>query len=144
MILKDFAEERGESSNTIFKYIKRHQEISQHTSTEGKNLILDDIAVKLLDKKYKLPAPVEIVEDLESRKELLECHKELTQAYKTIAELSKQIADNSALIAQAEAVKILLEERDVQLQRSYAQYDEIYKELQAERSKTWWDKLRRK
>lgn len=76
--LKDFASERGVSVNTITQYIKSHPEIKEHThhDTANKNtMYLDDEAVKLLSKKYRVSTQIitntELMEKLEASNEMI-------------------------------------------------------------------------
>lgn len=80
---------------------------------------------------------VQVVEDTESREKLI-------QAQELIIQLQKKINEQSQLIAQAEATKMLLEDKQVQLEKMEAEKADLQKQLDAERSKTWWQKLRGK
>jgi predicted nuclease with TOPRIM domain len=91
----------------------------------------------LLEKQYPLPQMIQVVEDTESREKLI-------QAQELIIQLQKKINEQSQLIAQAEATKMLLEDKQVQLEKMEAEKADLQKQLDAERSKTWWQKLRGK
>lgn len=143
MKLVEFAKQRGIPRDTITQYIRRHPDLFEgHTEVNGKSLFLDKEAERLLNEKYPLYSPVELIEDVELIKELSETRKELAQAERHIAELYKKLADQTAVIAQVETTKILLEDREEQLQRVYDQCDKLQQDLDRERAKTWWDKLR--
>ena len=91
----------------------------------------------MLERQYPLPQMVQVVEDTESREKLI-------QAQELIIQLQKKINEQSQLIAQAEATKMLLEDKQVQLEKMEAEKADLQKQLDAERSKTWWQKLRGK
>lgn len=91
----------------------------------------------MLERQYPLPQMVQVVEDTESREKLI-------QAQELIIQLQKKINEQSQLIAQAEATKMLLEDKQVQLDKMEAEKADLQKQLDAEKSKTWWQKLRGK
>lgn len=136
ILLTEFAAERNERADTIRKYISRHKnEFEGHCSFAGPKMELDDVAVELLDKVYPLPKPIEIIEDTESRKELL-------RAQKLIIQLQQKISDQSMALAQAEATKLLLEDKEEQLKEKKDEIEErkaelnlVKQEVAAERSR---------
>lgn len=66
--LLDFASERKVDGNTIHKYINRHpEEFEGHVFKVKNKLVLDDVAIRILDKVYPVPV-VEVVMDEESRR----------------------------------------------------------------------------
>ena len=106
ILLTEFAVGRNERADTIRKYISRHKnEFEGHCSISGTKMELDDVAVELLDKVYPLPKPVEIIEDTESRNELLKTQK-------LVIQLQQKISEQSMALAQAEATKLLLEDKE--------------------------------
>ena len=171
MKMTDFARERGVNRDTITQYIRRNDELFKgHTEVKGKSLYIDEVALDILDKKYPLHKPVELIEDIETIKELSETRMKLVEASKMIINLQNKITEQSLLIAKAEAIQMLLEDKTKELERienmlekaetrvekaetraemaeeqKTAADDEIAalrKELEVERNKSWWDKLR--
>ena len=70
VLLRDFAEERQTKTHTIATYIRRHpDEFKGHIKMDGNKMAIDDVAVELLSKVYKLPAPDRDWNGLESEKE---------------------------------------------------------------------------
>ena len=123
ILLTNFAESRNEKPDTIRKYINRHKdEFEGHCSFCGTKMEIDDYAEKMLDQLYPLPKPVEIIEDTESRKELI-------KAQKLIIQLQQKISEQSLALAQAEATKILLEDKEEQLKEKRNELDEKKIEL---------------
>lgn len=109
MNIADFASQHNVQRDAVAQYIRRHPELFRgHTSTQGRKMILDEVAVELLHEKYPL-RPVEVVEDVATLRELAEAHKALAAAHAKIAELQGHAA---AL----EATKLLLEDREMQLE----------------------------
>lgn len=73
MLLKEFAEQRGQKPDTVAAYIREHsEEFEGHTSMIGKQKNLDEVAVEILDKKYPLLKPTQVIEDTEARRKLIE------------------------------------------------------------------------
>ncbi|PHU34084.1 hypothetical protein [Pseudobutyrivibrio ruminis] len=145
MTITEFAESRQVQPQAISRYIGRHPEkFNGHTEKKGKTVELDDIALELLEKKYPMPAPVQIIEDTESRQKLI-------KAQELIIQLQDKLMDAQSQIAEAEATKILLEDKNAQIEKyelteaNYKkQIDELLEELSKEKSKTWIDKLFKK
>lgn len=136
MTITDFCKNRNVDAQTIRKYIKRHSEdFTGHTGKKGREITLDEHALIALEDKYPFPAPVEVIEDVEARKKLI-------QTQEMIIQLQIRIQDQTVALAQAEAAKMLLEDKEQQLQRAYDQCDKLQRELELERNKTWWDKIR--
>lgn len=104
MFLKDFAEMRGVKADTVATYIRRHPEIAEHTSTEGYFMVLDDVAIDMLDKKYPMPKPVQVVQDTESLKKLAEAQQTIILMQQKMLEMA---AENKELALQAEKVLML-------------------------------------
>lgn len=166
MKMTDFARERGVNRDTITQYIRRNEGLFKgHTEVKGKALYIDEIALDILDKKYPLHKPVELIEDIETIKELSETRMKLVEASKMIINLQNKLTEQSLTIAKAEATQMLLEDKTKELERmesmlekaeiraekaeeqKTAANDEIAalrKELEAERNKSWWAKLRGK
>lgn len=76
--LTDFAKERDLNPNTVSHYINRHPEIKEHTKADETNynaLYLDDEAVRLLNKKYKISTEIitnsELLERVESTNDMV-------------------------------------------------------------------------
>lgn len=125
--MADFARQRGVERDTISQYIRRHPELfDEHIKVEGKNLFLDDVAERLLDEKYPLPRPIEIVEDIETIKELSETRKMLATAESKIGMLYEQLNNAQRQIAENEVKSILLEDKEKQLQDKDRQLEESW------------------
>ena len=71
---------------------------------DSKQKVLDDMAVELLDKKYPLSKPIQIIEDTESRNKLLEAQRTIIKMQQVIIEMS---AEKERLAILAERVRLL-------------------------------------
>ena len=154
--IADFAEERNVDRNAVTQYIRRHDELFKgHTEVKGNCMFVDDDAMILLDKKYPLPKPIEVIEDTESRAKLIKTQE-------LVIQLQDKLNRAQTQIAQAEATKLLLEDKEAQLEREYersakaeariasaegqmeslrTEIEKLQEELERERAKTWVQKL---
>lgn len=169
--ITDFAESRNIDRDTVNAYIRKHPEIQQYVSKEGKHTVIDTESegYKLLEKQYPLPQLVQIVEDKEARDEVLRLNKELENAHKVIIRLTEEKNINIELLAKAEANQLLLVEKsetlsktEEKLEKAEAKLDkkdELIEQMRAEleqarkdvvdaqnvaaeeKAKTWWQKL---
>lgn len=129
MFLKDFAEIRGVKADTVATYIRRHPEIAALTSSEGYQMVLSDEAIEILDKKYPMPKPVQIVQDTESLKKLAEAQAKLNELHEKYEELLKT---NTKLALQAGRVQLLQEANDKNEEKIASQTVELA-DLKAEK-----------
>ena len=158
--ISEFAESRKVDRDTINAWIRKHPEVNDSCKMQGKDKIIDTTceAYQILEKKYPLPQLVQIVEDTESRTKLIKAQELIIQMQGKMAELQDQISEQSMIIATAEATKVLLEDKEKQLKekdealsrereradQERSRAEELQKELEKERNKTWWQKLRGK
>lgn len=104
MFLKDFAEMRGVKPDTVATYIRRHPEIAALTSTEGYHMVLSEEAIDILDKKYPMPKPVQVIQDTESLKKLNDAQEFIIKLQEKMMQMAEE---NSRLAIQAEKVLML-------------------------------------
>ena len=163
MKIKDFIDGRNVSYQTVRKYIVNHPDIFKGHVGRANNIDLDEDAIQLLEEKYPLTKPVQVIQDTSARDELLELHKKYAVAMEKITALTEQNADllvvkSKQLLLEGENRNLSekLNESEEQLQNlkikleqqknSYdilkSQLDIAEFNLQAERNKSWWDKLR--
>lgn len=77
--IKEFLEGRDVSYSTVAMYIKRNKDMfNGHIGRTG-NIVLDDIAIAILDKKYPVLKPVEVIQDEELRKQLIEAQQKIIE-----------------------------------------------------------------
>ncbi len=155
--ITEFSEQRNEDRDTVNAYIRKHPEIQKDVSKKGKNTVIDTASdgYALLDKQYPLPKPIEVIEDTESRAKLIKTQE-------LVIQLQDKLNRAQMQIAQAEATKILLEDKETQLEREYersakaeerattaegqmeslrTEIEKLQEELERERAKTWVQKL---
>lgn len=144
MKIKDFIEGRNVSYQTVRKYVVQHPEKFKGHVGRANNIVLDDVAVQLLDAKYPYPQPVEIVQDTAAREELQELQSRMIEALETINRLQAENAELRLLQHKQELLEhnIDAQAREITKLRDHLQKAES--DLIIEKNKTWWDKLRRR
>lgn len=179
--IQEFIQGRNIKYATVFQYIKRNQDAFSGHIGKSNNIELDDEAVRLLEKKYPFPEPVQVVQDPAARDKLLEVTEKYAAAMEKITLLTEQNAqllviqskqrfleeENKNLTEDlnrteqelrkiadeqkgwmrtfksqekevAEAEMLLKRERE----EHRMQLAKLQSELESEKNKTWWDKLR--
>ncbi|MGC2874225.1 hypothetical protein ACDL92_13175 [Ihubacter sp. mB4P-1] len=92
--ITDFASNRGHDRDTVNAYIRNHPEIQKETVKKGKRRYIDTEtkAYQLLDKKYPLLKPVEVIEDTEARRQLVEAQQLIIRLQQQLVEAAPKIA----------------------------------------------------
>lgn len=158
MKIQEFIKDRNINYSTVFQYIKRNEKLFSGHIGSSKKIELDDIAIEILDKKYPLPNPVQIIEDTAAKEELAEVKSQLIQTQQMVISLQQKLVEAAPKIAFIEQTEKTLElttqelfdskEENTTLKNENIQIkDELAKlqtELENEKSKSWWDKLRGK
>lgn len=133
MKLADFANERGVKKETILKYMQRHDNLFDgHTHRENNAFVLDEIATEILNLKY--PVPVQIIEDVETKKELEQAKKYIDELQKKIMQMQDRYIDLSDKYMEVEKNSFSLEykeklenERNQAIQEKQKALDELMK-----------------
>ena len=68
MTITEFANIRKIQSQTISKYIKRHQEQFPELKKKGRTIELTEEAIKILEEKYPMPKPQTIMRGISHQK----------------------------------------------------------------------------
>lgn len=127
MNISEFARSRGVEPQTVRHYVNDHEDIKKHTKKVGKTVELSDEAIELLDKIYPLPRPVQLLNgvDPEEHKAVVDklssAQEYIIKLHETVEQLKDKVNENEKLIAQAEAQKILLEDKNSQLEAARAE-----------------------
>lgn len=104
MTIKEFASGRGVDQKTVGIYLKRHD--MTYDRVNG----LTEEQLKVLEEKYPLPKPVEVIEDVETMKELIKVQKELVEAQKALVRGAEKVA-------LAEAQQLRLEDQQERIKQ---------------------------
>ena len=112
----EFAESRNVKPDTVTTYMRRHGMIDDSKGKSWKYMLDSNSDVyKELDKKYPLPKPVIIQEDVETIKELSQTRRELADEKQKNNELVTELAKAQQIIAQIGSIKALIELRENEL-----------------------------
>lgn len=144
MTITEFAKSRNIEPQAVSRYLNRHEELKKQCRKEGKNLLLTDDVLRVLDEKYPIPKPTIIMNGVpeEEHRDALE---KLLKAQELIIQLQNELTDQKLLQAENEAQKLLLEDRERRAEEDAKEAKEkvaeLTAELEKERQKTWWQKL---
>lgn len=156
MKISEFIEGRNINYDTVRMYIKRNSKLFKGHIGRSGNLDLDDIAVHLLEEKYPLAAPIQVIQDTAARDRL----QALQDKYILLLEENNRLTQENANLMLLQHKQLFLEEQTQELKEKlsrsesifeslkgeydklYEQNDKLKEQLAAERQKTWWDKLR--
>lgn len=110
--ITEFANERNQDRDTVGRWIRRHPEVDKCFFKDGKEKYIDTESegYALLDKQYPYPKPIQIIEDTESREQLL-------RAQSFIIELQEQLREQTKKVALAETQQLLIETKEKEIQR---------------------------
>ena len=112
-----FAEGRGLKRDTVNAYIRRNQELfSAHIQQTKDGILLDDAALSLLDQKYPLPSPVEVIPDTKSREELILEQKKTAALQEKVIALTQELNDTKLLLVKKEDEMLRLEDKTAKIE----------------------------
>lgn len=145
ILLKDFAATHNKKTDTLRKYISRHQdEFSGHTKQGKKGLEIDEVAQQLLESSF--PPPVEVVAAPDA-----ELQKKIMQLQDLVIQLQAHQATLQEKATLADSLQLLLEDRNAQLDELKAELKEERAATQAANEKveellrrTLWERIRNK
>lgn len=145
MKIGDFLQGRLVERQAVTRYIERHsEEFEGHISKIGREIVLDDVAIQILDKQYPPPKPVEVINGVDPKayekldKECQEWHKKYTAALEEMIPLK---AENERLIAEKESqIKLIQMKNELDKQEAVqkavqSKEDELILKHQAEERK---------
>ena len=139
MILSEFLRGRNVKINAVSNYISRNPDLFEgHVRREGKNTFLDDDAVRILDEKYPFAKPTVIINGLDPDEERA-LRERLQKAQEVIIQMQNELTDCKLLNAEKDANLRLIEDRH---QRLEEETKALKEELEKERNKKWWQKLK--
>ena len=130
MNIKEFAESHNQHHRTVSIYIKRHPELfGGHIEDCENQKILDNEAIRILEKQYPLPKPVPIMENSETQKKYINSLEQINYLQNQLLHVREQLQEFKSL-------KLLLEEKSNENQEIKNQVKLLSEELvQVEREK---------
>ena len=153
MNISEFAEERGRKTGTVSKYIREHpKEFEGHVTQAGKSIILDEIAVSILDAKYPMPKPVTIIGGIPKEEHyhvVQEKDREIQKLQQQLIALQNESSKMQYRLGQLELLEDLTQQKDEQLQAKQQELNEAsiaLKEKEAEierlKNRSLWQRIR--
>ena len=115
MNITEYATKHNQQPQTIKRYIDRHPQLfGGHTQKLGKSIILDDDAISLLDQKYPVPKPVQIIQGIpmeEHLSVLSEKDNEIQRLQTTIINLQQALNNTLTELYDSRSNTLLLESK---------------------------------
>ena len=101
--ISKFAEGRGLKRDTVNAYIRRNPNLfSGHTEQTSEGIFLDEAALDILDQKYPLPSPVEVIKDTKSLELLVVEQKKSAELQEKVFKLQQELNDTKLLLTKKE------------------------------------------
>jgi predicted nuclease with TOPRIM domain len=144
--LKDYASKNNISYEAVRQQVKRFEkELVGHITQVGRTRFLDDEAERFLDERRKTNPVVVLERSKDEEVERLE--QENKMLLLKVAKLQDELIEEKeqVKVLQGEKIALLEEQKHLppveDLQRKI---EELTEQVELEKSKSWWDKLRRK
>ena len=134
MTITEFCKGREVDSQAVRRYIERHpEEFENHTGKKGRETTLDEEALRILEQKYPLAKPVQIINGVDPE-DYADALRKIGQLQETIIMMQNARQEDLQKIAAAEASQMLLEEKSEALRELKEEYNfEREKRNEAER-----------
>ena len=117
--IQEFIQDRDVTYRAVSMYIKRHEKLFRgHIGNSGK-IDLDDIAVTLLEQKYPLKKPVEIIQDD------MAARQQLIKAQETIIDLQEHINHMLPFVWDYEHHQELLESAEKETEKAVKEKEKV-------------------
>ena len=118
MTITEFAESRGVEPQAVNRYLLRHKDVKGTCVKNGKTIELSEEALELLQKKYPVPKPVQIIKGVPQ--------EEYDKLLKMYAAAEKEIADIQGL--RMEETKLLMKTKEKLFQLEDKSREDLQKE----------------
>lgn len=130
MNLTEFARSRGIKEQTLFRYYQRHKDkfdghITKHPRT--RELVLDAVALKMLDEKYPSPKPVTVIKGVpeeEHNRQIMERDEQIKKLQAQIIELTTKNAEYSLELGSLREKQLLIEQKEELTEKQIEQLTE--------------------
>lgn len=123
MNINEFANLHNQHHRTVSIYIKRHPELFDgHIEDCENQKILDNEAIRILEKQYPLPKPVPMVENPETQQKYINALEQINYLQNQLLHVREQLQEYKSL-------KLLLEEKNNENQEIKDQVKSLSMEL---------------
>ena len=155
MKIQEFIKDRNVKYDTVRQYIRNHPDLFQGHIGRRNKIVLDEVAVSILDKKYPRQDNVKLIQNTELFEQIIRLQEKNIKLQETITELSAAAAECKSVKQILAGTKQQLDNekhhiwklqdeykaKQEELNKLSAEYNELKKQLADEQSKSWWDKL---
>lgn len=140
MKISEFVIGRNVEKQTVYRYISRHEELLSQCEKDGKELEMPMEVVLELEKQYPMPKPTIVINGVpeEEHRQVLE---RLAKTQELIIKIQNELTDQKMLALEKDIEMRFLEDKQ---KKTDEEIEYLKEELNRERSKTWWQKLRGK
>lgn len=145
MLIGEFVLGRNIEKQAVYRYLTRHKDLIEKCSKKGKELDIPDDVIKILDEKYPLAKPVEIIngvpeeehrrvlEKLSQTQELLiRMQQELVESKSQLMDLKDEIGD----------MKLLETSKNTEISNLKDNLSYLQQEIDKMRNRTLWERIR--
>lgn len=144
--ISEFAKKRNIDKDTVNAWIRKHPDINSCCTIQNKEKTIDitSTAYKVLEKKYPLPKPIEVVEDIETRKKLVQAQEYIVQLQKKIMDMQEELNESNIKIASIQSMQLLIDDKNQQLKEknneiTYQKNEVAKRDLELNKyHKTFW------
>ena len=133
MTITEFARARGVDPKTVNAYMKNHN------IKYDRKLGLTDTQIEILEKKYRLPAPVTVITGLDPEEERI-LRQRLDDTQSKIISLMETVSAQALRLSDMEHEKALLELKAGDKDKEIAELREELDTLKKPK-KRWWSKI---
>lgn len=142
--IKELANELEISVSAIHNHKKRHAaELAPHFRKQGKLWLIDEVGQEFI-REASLGTPKSLIADVTIIDEVDHLRKENSELKDKIIALQTEKFAMLEILNTAQLNEKLLEESRLTADKLEEQNKELQEQLQAEKQKSWWDKLIRR
>lgn len=133
MKISEFIQGRDVEKQSVYRYLKRHDELMSKCQKDGKELELPPDVVAELEKQYPLAKPVVIINGL-SQEEERELREKLQRTQEMLVAMQNELVNTKLQLAEKEKAEFLLELKEEKI-------EELTKEVETMKKRNLWERI---
>ena len=133
MKISEFIQGRDVEKQSVYRYLKRHDELMSKCQKDGKELELPPDVVAELEKQYPLAKPVVIINGL-SQEEERELREKLQRTQEMLVAMQNELVNTKLQLAEKEKAEFLLELKEEKI-------EELIKEVETMKKRNLWERI---
>lgn len=133
MKISEFIQGRNVEKQSVYRYLKRHDELMSKCQKDGKELELPPDVVAELEKQYPLAKPVVIINGL-SQEEERELREKLQRTQEMLVAMQNELVNTKLQLAEKEKAEFLLELKEEKI-------EELTKEVETMKKRNLWERI---